>query len=206
MKWIVCGVESVQRDDFGRAQERWTDLRGVPGFVCQVGGWAAGSGDACIVALWQSSDSYHRFMARAHDELADRTRQAGTYELRKVATGSVVFPMRGAAPGPAAALTSGAVLRVADCLVHAGRESHLVDAQARVWEPAMACADGMLGGVFGVLGDRRYVVCTGWRDEESHQRYADEEVSALLERADTNTDLEHVGLYGIHIEQGWTVL
>jgi hypothetical protein len=114
--------------------------------------------------------------------------------------------MRGAAADPAAALTSGAVLRVADCVAQAGRESHLVDAQARVWEPAMACADGMLGGVFAVLGDRRYVVCTGWRDEESHHRYADEEVSVLLERADTTNDLEQVGLYGIRIEAGWTVL
>ena len=49
VKWIVCDVAPTNRDDFSRAQEGWTVLRGEDGFVCQVGGWDEKSPDTAGV-------------------------------------------------------------------------------------------------------------------------------------------------------------
>jgi hypothetical protein len=181
-------------------------LAGEAGFVCQVGGFDRRAPQtACILALWDGSAAYERFMTSAHDRLQRRTGQAGSYESLHVDVGEVVLEMPGAAAGPAAGLTGARLLRVADCTVRRDREEHFRGVQQHVWAPAMARANGMLGGVFVRLASGRYLVATGWRDQSSHDAYQQEQVPTLSTQADNSGDLAHLHGYGVELGTGWTI-
>lgn len=107
---------------------------------------------------------------------------------------------------PGQALVEARVLRVADCEVLSGREDHFRAVQERVWLPGMASADGMLGGVFSQIGDRRYLTTTGWRDRRLHERYVREQVPALRATADTAGDLRAIRGYAVTISPVWKVV
>jgi hypothetical protein len=204
---MTCEVPRMQTTPFARAQGRWAPLAEVPGFACQVGGWDdASPGTACILAIWRDGEVYERFMRDRHDALVEATGQPGTYGSLDVATGGVVFEMPGAEPDAVRALTRARLLRAADCHVRPGRFAHFRDAQADVWAPAMARADGMLGGVFSDLGAGRYLVATGWRDEASHRRYAQEDVPALRDRAGAADDLLTIRSHRVSLSADWVVL
>ena len=85
VKWIVCTVAPDKRDLFSQAQAKWGDLRHVPGFLGQVGGWRVGDpSKACILALWENEELYKEFMEKHHDPIYEKTNQRGTYEGIKV--------------------------------------------------------------------------------------------------------------------------
>jgi hypothetical protein len=76
IKWVVC--RAVDRDGFDRGQRGWAALAGRPGFLGQCGGWSRSDATlAHVFARWADDDSYRRFMAGFHDELA--AAQSGTY-------------------------------------------------------------------------------------------------------------------------------
>ena len=91
VKWIVCTVAPEKRDLFSQAQAKWRDLRHVPGFLGQVGGWRVGNpSDACILALWENEELYKEFMENHHDPIYEKTNQRGTYEGIKVTVSRLV--------------------------------------------------------------------------------------------------------------------
>ena len=51
--------------------------------------------------------------------------------------------------------------------------------EEHVWLPGTASVDGMLGGLFSHVGERRYLTTTGWRDARSHERYVHDRVPVL---------------------------
>jgi hypothetical protein len=206
VKWMTCRVPTAYREWFCAAQQRWWPLAGEAGFVCQIGGFDRRAPQtACILALWDGSAAYERFMTSAHDRLQRETGQAGSYESLHVDVGDLVLEMPGAAAGPAASLTGSRLLRVADCTVRPDREEHFRGVQQQVWAPAMARADGMLGGVFARLASGRYLVATGWRDQSSHDAYQHEQVSDLSTRADNSHDLTHLQGYAIELRTGGAI-
>ena len=76
VKWVTCRVPD--REAFGLGQRAWAELRGVPGFLGQCGGWSRNATDvAQIFGFWIDRPSYQDFMDRAHDRIA--AAQAGTY-------------------------------------------------------------------------------------------------------------------------------
>lgn len=85
IKWIRCQVEPQTKELFSLAQERWSDLLGLQGFLGQAGGWnAANPLEACIVSFWQNEESYQLFMGKAHDVIYATTGQAHTYSRIEV--------------------------------------------------------------------------------------------------------------------------
>ncbi len=160
-------------------------MRGEDGFVCQVGGWDEKSPHtAGVLAVWRDAEAYERFMRDHHDAIVRASGQQHTYRSVRVATGPSIFEMRGGRAGVEVLLTAG-VLRVADCVVLPRHEDHFTRAQEHVWLPGMAGVDGMLGGLFSQVGERRYLTITGWRDAWSHGRYAHDRVPALRAAAGT---------------------
>ena len=81
IKWVVCTV--TDRPGFSTGQSGWGELRDLPGFLGQSGGWSrTGPDRAEIVACWQDDASYQAFMAGPHDRLA--AAQSGTYDSIQV--------------------------------------------------------------------------------------------------------------------------
>jgi hypothetical protein len=205
IKWIVCDVAPTRRDEFSRAQELWAVLRAEDGFVCQVGGWDEKSpGTAGVLAVWTNAEAYERFMRDHHDAIVRASGQLDTYRSVQVATGPSILEMRGDRNGIEVLLRAG-VLRVADCVVLSGHEDHFKRVQEHLWLPGMAGVDGMLGGLFSQVGERRYLTITGWRDARSHERYAHDRVPALRATAGTAGDLLQIESHILSLVPAWTV-
>jgi len=111
LKEILCEVDPALREAFSRAQETWSALSGVAGFLGQIGGWLEREPErACILALWKDESSYRAFLGGIHDATVDESGQAATWRrctvtLHRESEGS--FPRAaaeaaGAAGGPVA--------------------------------------------------------------------------------------------------------
>ncbi|MEV7024289.1 DUF4937 domain-containing protein [Kitasatospora sp. NPDC093558] len=219
VKWINCRVLLGGQDAFADAQREWAAIADQPGLVGQVGGWEPDGGRAHVLGLWADHAAYTRFMEERHDEIVkeesykrfrrrddhDEPAPTRSWLVTAVATGPSVLDIPGEA-GLREALPHATLLRVADCHLHPGRAEHFLDAQLRIWNPAMAAADGMLAGTVTRLADDRYLVTTLWTDADAHQRYADRDVTALRARADVVADVHTLAGLALPLEPEWQVL
>jgi heme-degrading monooxygenase HmoA len=199
IKWITC--EAPDSAAFGRAQLAWAQLHGVPGFLGQAGGWSRNTpGLAQIFGFWSDTAHYQAFMDREHVRIA--AAQAGTFDHLRI---RVLDRRFGIGPGLPAGLSGASLLRLAHCRVREGRGDHFVRVQAEVWNPGMAAAPGMCGGVFAQCGEAEFLVLSAWRTTEDHQRYRDERFGRLRRRAEPAADLDSLTGDLIDVEPGWTV-
>jgi len=83
VKHVICEVPTDTSGTFFAGQHEWTRLRSVHGFVVQFGGYA--QGQAHIVGVWATSDTYRLFMAEFHDQIAARADQSRSYSRIDVA-------------------------------------------------------------------------------------------------------------------------
>ena len=205
VKWIVCDVAPTKRDEFSQAQEGWALLRGEEGFVCQVGGWDERSPDtAGVLAVWTVAESYERFMRDHHDAIVRASGQQETYRSVRVATGASILEMPGDRD-KVEVLVTAALLRVDDCVLLPGHGDHFGRVEEHVWSPGMVSVDGMLGGLFSHVGERRYLTITGWRDARSHERFEHDRVPVLRAAAGTARDLLQIKSHVLSLVPAWTV-
>ena len=199
VKWITCWA--TDRAAFSRGQQVWAELHGVPGFLGQGGGWSrTTAGVAQIVGFWSDSSSYQTFMDGAHDRIA--AAQVGAFDRLRVR----VFGRRlDIGPGFPVGFSGVSLLRLAHCHVRERRQSHVVRAQAEVWNPGMAASDGMCGGVFAQGGESEFLALSAWRTTEDHQRYLDERFHRLRETAGLAVDLDAVTGDVVDLEPSWIV-
>ncbi|MBI4674990.1 MAG: YdbC family protein [Chloroflexi bacterium] len=209
IKWIVCCVPLTTRAEFAQAQCQWTPLSKLDGFLGQIGGWNSREPEqACILACWRDQAAYNAFMQNMHDAISDASAQHKTYDAIQVMLAEMVFPMTGKTAGLVAALPQGGVLRVADCIVSAERQAHFENVQRAVWTPAMAAADGMLGGAFSRVraATPRYLVTSIWRDVAAHERYATIQAPILRQQADVEQDVQELRGYVVSLIPEWAVI
>jgi hypothetical protein len=200
VKWITC--RASDRAAFGLGQQGWAELHGVPGFLGQGGGWSSNTaGLAQIFGFWSDPASYRAFMDQAHDRIA--AGQAGTFDEPRV---RVLDRRLDVGQGFPVDLSAVSLLRLAHCRVREGRRAHFVRAQAEVWNPGMAAAPGMCGGVFAQRGEAEFLVLSAWRTAAAHQRYLDNRFDRLRARAGLATDLDAVTGDVVDLEPSWTVL
>jgi quinol monooxygenase YgiN len=199
IKWITCHV--TDRDDFDRGQRRWEELSQLAGFVGQGGGWSRSTPEnAHIFGCWEDRSSYDRFMAESHDRVA--VTQLAAYDAIEVRFFESLLTI---GEGFSADLAGTQVVRLAHCRVRSDRREHFVAAQADVWNPGIAAAPGMLGGVFGTSGETEFLVLTEWDSGEDHQRHVTDRFPRLRERSGAAEDLEQIAGDLIVIEPAWTV-
>lgn len=199
VKWVWCGV--VDRAAFDGGQQGWSGLRGLPGFLGQGGGYSRSRpAVAHIFSCWADPHSYETFMAQAHDRFA--ATQAGTYRSIEVRLFDRLMDIGGCLPG---GFTGAALLRLAHCRVKADRVTHFLQAQADIWNPGMARAPGMRGGLFARRGEAELLVLSLWAAPADHERYAAGHLPGLRERAGTVDDLDSITGDLVAIEPTWTV-
>jgi heme-degrading monooxygenase HmoA len=205
VKWITCSVDEGNRDRFSAAQQRWSEIATEPGLVAQVGGWDQTTGDAYLLGCWADRSCYQAFMSARHDDVAKRSGQRGTYQRIEVVTGESMLAIPGHTGTLADAVSGGIFLRVADCRVHPGRQDHFTAVQRDIWIPAMATADGMLGGLFSQLAEDRYLVTTWWSSIQAHRRYATTDVPGLRHRAAANEDIADLQNHALILQPEWRI-
>jgi hypothetical protein len=198
VKWITC--RASDRAAFHHGQVAWARLQGTAGFLGQCGGWGRADGAAHVFACWADVPAYRAFMAHIHDELA--AAGSGTYESIEV---RLLERRLTIAAQPAADPLRGGVARLAHCHVRTSRRDHFVQAQAEVWNPGMAAAPGMLGGLFAERADAEFLVLTSWRSDADHDLYRRERFAALRDQAGAPDDLEQISGDLIDLEPEWTV-
>jgi heme-degrading monooxygenase HmoA len=209
LKWIRCTVPSRSRTEFSKAQEHWSALSDVAGFLGQVGGWSvARSPVACVLGLWRDREAYKSFMRDVHDAICDRSGQTQTYESIRVVLAQETINMPGSTTRLDKAVAAAGFLRVTDCLVRPGRSTSFVESQRSVWVPGMKAAGGMLAGSFGAVdaSDRGYLVASLWEDEASHARYVQHDLAGLRARAGVDADAKEVVGTLVRLEPGWRVV
>lgn len=211
VKWITCAVPGEERAAFAKAQSEWSALASVAGFGGQVGGWnLRDPHQACILALWRDADAYRRFMAEEHDRIVERNGQGRTYSSIAVSLFESVIEIPGSERTIQEALSSGRVLRVADCQVGAGREPNFYDVQREIWNPAMLAMSGQLGGLVSrerlTEGEsQRHLVTSFWTHAAAHDDYVAKRESVLRKQAQIERDVEELRSTLILLEPSWTV-
>jgi heme-degrading monooxygenase HmoA len=207
IKWIVCNVPEKKREAFFQAQQQWSVLRDVPGFVAQFGGWnAADPAEACIIGLWEDRNSYTMFMEKFHDGIYSSSGQQETYGRIDVTVMEEIVSV-----GHFKALRAGEwmkaeLIRVADCRVQPGRAEHFLRMQQEVWNPAMERTNGMMGGVFaGDVSAHRFLTVTWWKNEVLHEAYVKKHVANLREQAQLDQDIKRITGYKVRCEPRWRV-
>ncbi len=199
IKWIKCRVPDPAA--FDRGQRAWVELRGLPGFLGQGGGWSRReSGLAHIFGCWADRRSYNEFMAGEHDRIAPA--QAGTYHQITVD----IFEHRlDIAEQFPADFADASLMRLAHGVVRPGHQAHAMRAQAEVWNPGMAGAPGMLRGVFAQRDESQFLVLSMWRSATDHERYLSERYPELRRRSGAADDLNSITGDVIDLEPSWSV-
>ncbi len=209
LKWIVCTTSKEMQPTFSAAQEQWVVLKGLQGFLGQVGGWNSKNPlQAGILSCWQDEKSYRRFMQYEHDRIYQQSDQGKTYLSISIA----LFKDRLAIPGSAAdllsALLQGSVLRVTDSHVFPEQSQVFEQNQRTIWNPGMAEVGGMLSGVCAQALEEasRYLVASFWSDMQAHQVYLQTAFPLLRERAQLPQSLQHIEGWVIQLEKSWQVI
>jgi quinol monooxygenase YgiN len=209
LKWIVCTTPKEMQTAFSVAQEQWAALKGLQGFLGQVGGWDTRNPlQAGILSCWQDEIAYQHFMRHVHDDIYQRSYQQQTYLSISVTLFNDILAIPGSATDFLSALSQGSILRVTDSQVFPEQGQAFEQNQRMIWNPGMAEAGGMLGGACAqAIGDPlRYLVASLWGDEQSHQAYLQTAFPVLRERAQLPRSIQHIKGWVIQLEKSWQVI
>ena len=187
---------------------KWGDLRYVPGFLGQLGGWnVQDPSEACILAFWENEEMYKEFMEKHHDPIYEKTNQRGTFDGIKVTACRSIADIPGLYDHMLLSLPEASLLRVTDQTLFTGHRERFLAKQQEIWNPGMKQSGGLLAGELGeALHDpNRILVATLWESEAAHQTYCDETLPLLHEKAHIEEDIEQVTGRVVRLEPSWLV-
>ncbi|PAE88791.1 YdbC family protein [Shouchella clausii] len=202
IKHITCKVKKEKKDVFSNGQAKWGYLKGLEGFVGQIGGWSdKQENTAYIFSLWQDKKDYLHFMKNEHDKVAFLTGQEGSISSIHIELFEEKF---GICEDNINDFINGNYIRFANCDVRENRMAHFEEMQIKVWNKNMAQEEGMLGGYFAKNTlSKRYLVLTGWIDKKAHTKYLQNTFNRLINESDVNADVST--MYGDQflVEKSW---
>lgn len=226
-KLITCNVLPEQRRPFSIAQQAWQKTALSPGFVSQLGGWKQhtsssvhhsinpSENQSIILATWQNRQSLESFMTHLHDDIYEQNAQKNTYLNCKIEFLNQLFTMPSERGNEPAVTDKPALMRMADCEVLPGRVEHFIDVQKNVWGPAMAQAQGMMGGHFwqfvGHDSDQnnqqtnRFLVTTFWKDQRCHDLYVKQQLPLIKARAEVDLDIKVIRGGVVDLNECWWI-
>ena len=202
-KWIV--VDASNRAAFDEAQKRWSDLVKYNGFIVQVGGWVdTFPAKAGIIGLWRNFGAYHQFMETGHVELALQQKEIS--EHIEITIASVIMQIN--QPDPCLLAGSAGCLRVSDATLQPHSSPIFVARQMEIWNPALRCAEGMLGALIcRVDGNRdRFLAASFWRDRAALENFQTTVFPATSKQAGMETYMKSLVSYHFDLDPAWRVV
>lgn len=217
IKWIVCRVSPEQRQAFSFSQEKWAALAGTDGLIAQLGGWNSNHpGEACIMSVWSDAEKYRHFMENVHDTIYEKSGQKATYHSIHISFYRKVIDIPGEAGDFQSAILGAKWLRMAIPLIYRERVQHFKEVQQKVWNPGLAEAGGMLGGVLACevkpsQNDERdtvirYFTASLWESDEAHMNYVRNHFPLLNLKAESGQDIQHIEGKWVRLVETWSVL
>jgi heme-degrading monooxygenase HmoA len=204
-KLIVATVPSTLRAKFADSQAAtWSELKSVPGFLVQVGGWETERSDsAVIIAYWKNEQSYADFMAKQHDLLAER--QRNTYSALQISCGHVIMTIKES--DPRIPIAEAEMIRVTDLTLPPDYSPTFLAMQFDVWRPGLMSSNGMLGNTVTRLGrlPDRFASTTFWRSGEALCGYLEIIYPALSVQAKLKDHIKDLVSYHARLEPSWSV-
>lgn len=207
LKRILCRVPAAGRDRFAAGQRPWHGLAALGGFRGQTGGWTLEDpNEALILGLWSDELARAAFMSGAHDTLYAASRQAEVVAGIAASTWDRTADPGAGLPLEDAAGRTGGFLRLADCRLFPGRESHFLAVQREVWNPAMQAA-GVLAASLWRHRDEpvRFLSVSLWRSHEAERAWREQPFFECWRRAGVEDDCEIVSGRMARVEDGWRV-
>jgi hypothetical protein len=88
------------------------------------------------------------------------------------------------------------------------RAREFVQNQITIWNPGMAQADGMQGGVCAqaIQNPSRYLVASLWSDLQAHQTYLQAIFPSLREKANLPHTIQHIEGWVMQLEKSWQLI
>jgi heme-degrading monooxygenase HmoA len=208
IKWIICTVPDNKKEEFSKAQEKWSKTSESDGFIAQTGGWnLKNPSEACIIAFWKDKDSLQNFMDNLHDVIFIDNQQNTTYSSIKITYFESLLNIDGSVKSLNKAIQKSNFIRIADCLVTKNKIHHFEEVQQSIWIPSMKKAKGMLGGKFSINKQNKnnYFVSTFWDSKKNHQNYIENQLPVNQELTNISSDLQIITRKFIAIEKKWNV-
>ncbi|HYK73587.1 MAG TPA: YdbC family protein [Pseudoneobacillus sp.] len=206
VKWLVCGVEEKDKPRFDEAQRSWNTLKGIPGFLAQIGGWNIKSPyEACIWALWEDEQSYNDFMQVHHDSIFYASNQKDTYSSIRVNLYKDILQISNS--DVKNCINNTTVLRVASCDIQERKESQFLNIQRDDWNPGMKNCPGMLGGIVSknINSINNFLVTSLWNDLKSHQYYIEYLFQKLRAQSKLDDYTTSLDVQLVHLIDEWKV-
>jgi heme-degrading monooxygenase HmoA len=204
-KLIVATVPSNLRARFADSQAAaWSELKSVPGFLAQVGGWETERSDcAVIIAYWKNEQLYADFMAKQHDLLAERQRD--TYAALQINSGHVIMTIKES--DPRIPIADAKMVRVTDLTLRPDSSPMFMAMQFEVWRPGLMSSSGMLGNTVTRLGrlPDRFASTTFWKSGEALCSYLQTIYPALSVQAKLKDHVADLVTYHAPLEPSWSV-
>ncbi len=208
IKWIVCEVPYAFRREFSKAQEKWSRIKEVKGFIGQAGGWDEQDGnDACILSLWRDPDSHEYFMKRTHDIIFFDTHQSRYYNRLDIQFFELMYEMIPPMSPIASALIDAKMLRV-DIFKseHTGRGQ--IEQLSNTWMIDMKNKREILIGAFlrNIANPSELMLVSFWKSGHSHKRSLDEIFPALKIMIRNTASFTHLKSRQVHLQEYWKIL
>ncbi len=208
IKWIVCTVPDNKKEEFSKAQEKWSKTSESDGFIAQTGGWnLKNPNEACIIAFWKNKESLQNFMNHLHDSIFIDNQQITTYANIQIKYFDSFLNIDGIAKNISEATQKSKFIRIADCLVNKDKIHHFEEMQQSIWMPSMKKAKGMQRGKFSINEQNRYnyLVSTFWDTEKNHQNYIENQLPTNQKLTNISSDLQTIDGKFIAIEKKWNI-
>ncbi|HZC34775.1 MAG TPA: DUF4937 domain-containing protein [Chthoniobacterales bacterium] len=205
-KLIVATVPADLRAKFAdRQAAAWSELKSVPGFLAQAGGWETERPDsAVIIAYWKNEQSYADFMAKQHDSLAERQRD--THSGLRIYSGHVIMTIKES--DPRIAIAEAEMVRVSDLTLRPDSSPMFLAMQFDVWRPGLISSNGMLGNTFTRLGrfPDRFASTTFWRSSEALRSFVETVYPVLSVQTKVQDHIKELVTYHARLEPSWKLL
>ena len=206
-KYIRCEVIAAKRELFSKGQGLWLETAHSEGFISQLGGWEQESNRAVILARWTDMESVKNFMSAAHDPIAEKTNQVGSYSDISVSYLSAVMCIPAFNQEGSKEQAGCGFIRITDCYIDPDKMNEFIQEQKTLWNPGMQQAEGMLGGQLWQFNDEsdRYLITTFWEGEVAHRHYMAAYFPRLKQQA--ATDIIHtISGHNIRTEPSWKII
>lgn len=186
-------MNEENKRSFSKAQEGWGQLRHCAGFIGQIGGWNRNEPcEAGILSVWKDLLCYRRFMQHQHDEIFAKSDQ-GSESISNIGTKDMTDFVE-----------KGKLLRVAECSAENVKRARFEQVLKDAGNSGMI--PGMLSGAFGKRQNSRYLAASLWDNEDSHQRYADKELPALINESGVKDSTQRISVSLIELHPKWAVI
>ncbi len=208
IKRIICEVKEGFEKEFSVAQEQWVEIRGIDGFIGQIGGWDLNrSRTAYIIGFWKAEYYLKQFMKNIHDKIFFKNSQSEFYDSIRVNHFDSLSVMDDSYNSLLEALNYAKVLQVTEYIVRSEKVEFFETFQKDIRIAERKRIQGVLGVDVAKATDNKpeYLVSTLWDTVQNFNKYT---MQKMPEYANINleNDIKTIITGNILLSDAWRII